>query len=98
MRDDLRFLIPLLKQARQSLDLKSIRVFGSFARGDYSQSSDVDLAFDFYTRNDNDWVNFKLWVNDDFKSLRHFDLMDISDVAEELKNSILSEGIILYER
>jgi predicted nucleotidyltransferase len=97
LRDDLKFLVPLVKQAQKMLDLKSIRVFGSFARGDFTQSSDVDLAFEFNKRDDERWVKFKLWVADDFRSLRFFDLLDLNEVDETFYKSIISEGVILYE-
>ena len=79
------------------LDLKCIRVFGSFARGDYTQTSDVDLAFEFHERNDEKWIEFKLWVDEEFKSLRFFDLLDLSEVDETFYKSIISEGVIINE-
>ena len=78
----------------QKYDIEKLMIFGSRARGDYSERSDIDLAFW-----GGDATNFILDVNEDTNTLLLFDIVDMSrPVQEELKTSILSEGVVLYEK
>ena len=47
---------------------------------------------------DGDWLKFKEWVEEHFRTLRQVDLIDMKEAERDLLNSIHSEGVVLYER
>ena len=71
-----------------------IVLFGSRARGDHTERSDVDLAvyggvFDSFFWN----------IKENIHSLLSFDVVDMnSRVTEELKKEIERDGVVIYEK
>lgn len=90
-----QFFDELVEKAKSYLKVKKVILFGSFARGDARAKSDIDLAFDF---EDGDWLKFKEWVEEHFRTLRQVDLIDMKEAERDFLNSIHSEGVVLYER
>lgn len=92
-RIPLRVYRDIVRFAKEA-EIKRIVLFGSRARGDNTERSDVDLAvyggnFDRFYDN----IQTKTW------SLLSFDLIDMDrQVSEELKNEINRDGIIIYEK
>ena len=69
-------------------------LFGSRARGDCRERSDIDLAIQ-----GDDTLRFSLDVEEKVPTLLFFDVVDLdSSVQPELLESIKREGIILYEK
>lgn len=82
-------LIILAKKYR----IKKMLLFGSRARGDNKERSDIDLAV-----SGGDIVGFRTDVDDVVRTLLMFDVVNLDgNVQEELLESIRKEGIILYE-
>ena len=82
-----------LRNLAKSCKVKRVILFGSRARGDYSQTSDIDLAV-----SGGDVVRFSLDVEEEISTLLFFDVVDLDGpVQEELLASIYREGKILYE-
>lgn len=74
--------------------VEKLIIYGSRARGDYKEKSDIDLAF-----SGGDASNFILEVGEDTSTLLLFDIVDLGrPVQEELIESIKKEGIVLYEK
>lgn len=74
--------------------MEKVILFGSRARGDYTRSSDIDLAV-----LGGDVVSFSIDVEESVSTLLTFDIVNLSsDVAEGLLESIKEEGIVLYEK
>ena len=74
--------------------IEKVILFGSRARGDYKNRSDIDLAFcgDSSSR-------FILDVDDKTSTLLQFDVIDLDKpVRAELLESIKREGIVIYEK
>ncbi len=75
-------------------EVEKLILFGSRARGDYSERSDIDLAFrggkgDYFT----------LDVDETTSTLLEFDIINLDKpVRSELLESIEREGIVLYEK
>ena len=83
-------LIALAKQ----YDLQRLILFGSRARGDYKERSDIDLAF-----KGGKSACFILDADEKTSTLLEFDIVDLDKpVQNELLTSIESEGVILYEK
>ena len=75
-------------------ELKKVILFGSRARGDYKEKSDIDLAV-----TGGNVAAFSIAVDENTSTLLKFDIvgLDVS-VQEELSQSIEREGIVIYEK
>ena len=71
-----------------------IVLFGSRARGDHTERSDVDLAV-----YGGDFDSFYWNIKENIHSLLSFDVVDMnSRVTEELKKEIARDGVVIYEK
>ena len=71
-----------------------IVLFGSRARGDHTERSDVDLAV-----YGGDFDSFYWNIKEKIHSLLSFDVVDMnSRVTEELKKEIERDGVVIYEK
>jgi len=87
-------IITAIAELGKKYDIKQIKLFGSRARGDYSERSDIDLAV---------WggniTGFISEVDEKVYTLLKFDVVNMDKpVQEELVNSIEKEGIVIYEK
>ncbi len=74
--------------------LSKVILFGSRARGDNKERSDIDLAV-----SGGDVISFSLDADEDLPTLLMFDIVNLDgSVQEELLESIQKEGILLYEK
>ena len=74
--------------------VERIILFGSRARGDFKERSDIDLAFE-----GGQAARFILDVDEETSTLLKFDIIDLKKpVNEELRTSIMNEGIVIYEK
>lgn len=77
----------------EAYGLDKVILFGSRARGDHRERSDVDLAV-----SGGDVVRFSLGV-EDLPTLLSFDVVDLDGAVQpELLESIRREGVTLYEK
>lgn len=75
-------------------NVEKVILFGSRARGDYHEKSDIDLAV-----YGGDTINFALAVDEETSTLLMYDIVDLSlPVQQELKDKIYKEGIVIYEK
>lgn len=71
-----------------------IVLFGSRARGDHTERSDVDLAV-----YGGDFDSFYWNIKENIHSLLSFDVVNMnSRVTEELKKEIERDGVVIYEK
>ena len=90
LREDIRAWIIAL--ARE-YGIERVILFGSRARGDNWERSDIDLAVC-----GGDIVRFSLDLDDRIPTLLMFDVVDLDGpVDPDLLGSIQREGIVLYE-
>ena len=47
---------------------------------------------------DGKWSELYWWIEEDFRTLRELDLVDMRTADKELLDSIEKEGVVLYER
>lgn len=81
-----------------NLKPKKIILFGSFARGDAVNRSDVDLAIEIEnTISDGEWLNFLHRISEKKFTLRKMDILRLDKTSPEMLQAIKKEGIILYE-
>ena len=75
-------------------EVEKLILFGSRARGDYRERSDIDLAF-----RGGKGDSFTLDVDETTSTLLEFDIINLDKpVRSELLESIEREGIVLYEK
>ena len=81
-------------QLAQKYGVEKVILFGSRARGDFKEKSDIDLAF-----YGGDSSRFILDVDEETSTLLEFDIVDLrKPVQSELLESIEREDIIIYEK
>ena len=74
--------------------IEKIILFGSRARGDHKEKSDIDIA-----AGGNKSEKLAPEIEEKSPTLLKFDIVDMNKpVSEELKDSIEKEGIIIYEK
>jgi predicted nucleotidyltransferase len=87
-------VINQIKALAKQHNVRKVVLFGSRARGDYRERSDIDLAV-----YDGDFARFALDVDDETNTLLSYDIVDMGkSVDKELVESIEREGIVLYEK
>ena len=89
-----RYKKTLLKIIHTQLPNCKIYIFGSRARNDHSQGSDIDLALDLGTKID----STKMYnIQDEMEESTvplHVDLVDIHNISGKFKEEVLKEGIL----
>lgn len=73
--------------------INKVILFGSRARGDYKERSDIDIAVA-----GGDFNRFVIDVDEETSTLLKYDIVNLDGVMQaELRDSILREGIVMYE-
>ncbi|MBM3381750.1 MAG: nucleotidyltransferase domain-containing protein [Betaproteobacteria bacterium] len=92
------FLKEIVFQARASIALEELIVFGSRARGDERPLSDWDLCFKFPTGKRTEWLRFSLDLPEKANTLLDIDAVDWNEAPEALKAAILREGLTIWKK
>ena len=79
-------------------EVERIWLFGSRARGDNFERSDIDLALEAPAMAEDDWLRIKLDFEDEAPTLLLVDLVRVETAPEALREQIRDEGIAVYER
>lgn len=83
----------IITQAKK-YQIDKVILFGSRARGDNKEKSDIDLAV-----TGGNITEFRLAVDDEVRTLLMFDVVNLDEpVQKPLLQSIESEGVVLYEK
>ena len=83
-----------LSRFARRCDIDKIILFGSRARGTYSEKSDFDIAV-----SGGDVGRFYDLVEDEMWSLLSFDIIDLNGkITDELNTEIERDGIVIYEK
>ena len=83
-----------IRRLAEKYGVRKVILFGSRARGDFRERSDIDLAFA-----GGDAPLFALDVDEETSTLLMFDIVNLDEPAHpELLESIRRDGIALYER
>lgn len=91
LRGDIREAIIALAER---YELEKVILFGSRARGDNRERSDIDLAI-----SGGDFIEFALAVDEDIPTLLMFDVVVIDELlSTELREEIERDGVLLYEK
>jgi predicted nucleotidyltransferase len=85
----------IVLQAGRVLDLRRVFLFGSRARGDAREDSDIDLAFD-HGSSPATWAEFVNAMREQAPTLLDLDLVDLAEATPELRARILAEGRLVH--
>ena len=81
-----------LNNLREQYSVKTLGVFGSYARGEATEKSDLDLLVDFQGDLTFDkYMNLKFFLEDLFG--KKIDLVIRDDIKPQIKDKILGETI-----
>lgn len=74
--------------------INQVILFGSRARGDFHETSDIDIAV-----TGGDYVRFALDIDEYTSTLLKYDVVNLDGpVQSALRESIEREGVLLYEK
>jgi predicted nucleotidyltransferase len=79
-------------------EIKRVILFGSRARGDASERSDIDLAVETTEMSQKQWLQLVAQLEEDLETLLSIDISKVDEASLELKERICKEGKIIYER
>lgn len=91
------FLKDLVSRAIAEVNPASIYLFGSRVRGDFAETSDLDIGFKL-DEHSKQWPSFVAEEHERARTLLSLDLVNFSDTHEKLRDYIQSHGVIIYER
>lgn len=87
-------LVAEIYRFARSAGIEKIILFGSRARGDHTERSDVDLAV-----YGGDFDAFYWNIRENAHSLLMFDVVDVDEgISSALKDEIERDGVVLYEK
>lgn len=90
-------IIDQIKKYGGKYNLRKIVLFGSRARGDYRERSDVDLAVYGADKSEESRIYFD--IDDSVDTLLKFDVVFVHEnISEELLVNIRQDGVVLYEK
>lgn len=90
------YLKELLELARSlKVNFKRVWLFGSRAKGLPRSNSDFDIAFELSSKAN--WQKFLSQIAENPISVYKMDVLDLEDVSEGFKKSIIVEGVLIYE-
>lgn len=79
---------------KQHPGVKTLYLFGSRARGDFRYNSDIDLAYI-----SDGAVSPEFYLDlDEAAGIYSFDLIDLNDCPPELREQVIRDRVVLYER
>ena len=78
--------------------VEKVILFGSRARGDEQERSDIDIAVVGPEITRKEWLEMRVYMEEDAETLLFIDLIRFETAPDQMKDSIVKEGVILYER
>ena len=87
-------IVDSISDLARQCNLDRVTLFGSRARCDNRERSDIDLAIQ-----GGDTVAFAAGVDEDIPTLLMFDVVDLDKpVQKELLDEIRKDGVVIYEK
>lgn len=76
-------------------DISYCALFGSFARGEATETSDIDLLVRFSKPKGFDWINAALEIKDELG--KKVDLVTENSLNPHIKSKVLKDLVVIYE-
>lgn len=93
-----RFHRALLDQCRHWPWVARVWLFGSRARGDCSERSDIDLAVEAPSADARQWSAVTTWCDERAPTLLRIDVVRWERAAAGLRDKVARQGVLLHER
>jgi len=93
-----RLILDLAARLAEHPAVERVWLFGSRARGDAFERSDIDLAIEAPAMDRSEWVRLKLDFEDEAPTLLNLDLLRWEETPQDLRRRIRQEGIVVHER
>jgi uncharacterized protein len=77
--------------------VEKVILYGSRARGDYEERSDIDIAVLCPNATEKQWTEI-WWYIEEAHTLYGIDIVRLDKVNRELQDNVKREGVVLYER
>ncbi|MBF0194625.1 MAG: nucleotidyltransferase domain-containing protein [Magnetococcales bacterium] len=77
--------------------VEKVILYGSRARGDHEERSDIDLAVLCPNATKKQWTEIWFYI-DEAPTLYSIDIVRLDEVNRELQENVKNEGVVLYER
>lgn len=78
--------------------LEKVYLYGSRAKGTYTDLSDYDFAFEWRKEQLGSWGSFATLLREMNPTLNSLDLVRFDQIGPELTIRILKEGIVIYDK
>ena len=88
----------IVERIKRNPRVEKIILFGSRARGDERERSDIDLAVVAPELTQGEWSELWTYVDEEAPTLLKIDLVLWREASGQIQESIAREGVILYER
>lgn len=88
----------LADHIRHCPHVEKIVLFGSRARGDERERSDIDIAVIGPEMTDEEWTDIWTYVDEEAPTLLCVDVVRWKEASDKIRKSIEREGVVLYER
>ncbi len=76
---------------------KKIIIYGSRARGDFKRTSDIDIAIECDDDTNETGILNEI-LNEDIPTLLKCEIINLEKVETKLKDEVIREGIVVYEK
>jgi predicted nucleotidyltransferase len=73
---------------------RRVWLFGSRARGDAAELSDIDLAIE--GGNPKRMSELRAWIDEDAPTLLNIDLVELDQCDRSVRENVFSQGVLLY--
>lgn len=87
----------LAKRCARRFEVRRVILFGSRARGDFDDRSDIDIAVEAPSADVRQWDELSE-ILDESETLLEIDLVRLERAPEALRERIEREGRVLFER
>ncbi len=98
MASDNRALDRLVGRLAAQPRVQRIWLFGSRARGDARDRSDIDLAIEAPHANRREWLDVCRLVEEEAETLLPIDVIRVEEAPDRLREQVRAEGRVLFER
>jgi len=96
--DRRELILELARRLAEHPAVERVWLFGSRARGDHFERSDIDLAIEAPAMDRSDSLRIKVDIEEDAPTLLCIDLVRMEEAPEHLREQIHNEGIVVHER
>ncbi|WP_230192822.1 nucleotidyltransferase domain-containing protein [Paenibacillus sp. CECT 9249] len=86
-----------MRTASEHRNVRRVFLFGSRAKGDADERSDIDLAVEAPEADEREWLEIMHQL-EDFETLLAMDIIRLDEASSSLREVIYKEGQIVYEQ